>query len=46
MNKAEMMEIATIPSRETLLGMFVNVINSPIQGFVVALNSIAEKKTA
>ena len=41
-----MLEIAQIPSRETLQGMFVNVINSPIQGFVAALNQIAEQKQA
>lgn len=44
MNQSEMMEIATIPDLLVLRGMFVNVINSPIQGFVVALNAIAEKK--
>ncbi|MEK7602605.1 MAG: 50S ribosomal protein L10 [Patescibacteria group bacterium] len=38
--------IATIPPVPVLRGMFVNVINSPIQGFVIALNQIAEKKTA
>lgn len=42
----EMNEIATIPPMDTLRGMFANVINSPIQGFVVALNAIAEKKEA
>lgn len=45
-NREEMMNIATIPGREALLGMFLNVINSPIQGFAVALNAIAEKKQA
>jgi len=35
---------AMIPAREVLLGQFVNVINSPIQGLVVALSKIAEKK--
>ncbi len=45
-NKAEMTEIATIPSVPVLRGMFVNVINSPIQGFVVALSRIAEAKEA
>lgn len=40
----EMIEIASIPSLQVLRGMFVNVINSPIQGFVVALNAIADKK--
>ena len=38
-----MQEIATIPSMHTLRGMFVNIINSPIQGLAVALNAIAEK---
>ena len=41
-----MVAIATIPPVPVLRGMFVNVINSPIQGFVIALNQIAEKKTA
>jgi large subunit ribosomal protein L10 len=41
---AGMQEIATIPSIDVLRGMFVNVINSPIQGLAVALNAIAEKK--
>lgn len=45
-NKSQMEEIAKIPSMHVLRGMFVNVINSPIQGFVVALNAIADKKTA
>lgn len=40
----EMLAIATIPSRQVLLGMFVNVINSPIQGLAVALGQIAGKK--
>jgi len=44
MNKEEMMGIALIPSIDTLRGMFVNVINSPIQGFVMALSEIAKKK--
>jgi large subunit ribosomal protein L10 len=44
MDRDEMVEIATIPDETVLRGMFVNVINSPIQGFVVALNAITEKK--
>ena len=44
MNASEMTEIASIPSQQMLYGMFVNVINSPIQGFVVSLSKIAEKK--
>jgi large subunit ribosomal protein L10 len=43
MDKAEIMAIATIPPTQVLRGMFVNVINSPIQGLVLALNAIAEK---
>lgn len=43
-SKVEMMEIALIPSLDTLRGMFVNIINSPIQRMVIALNQIAEKK--
>ena len=46
MSKAEMLSIANIPSVHGLRGMFVNIINSPIQRFVIALNQIAEKKTA
>lgn len=38
--------IASIPPVPILRGMFVNVINSPIQGFVVALKAIADKKAA
>jgi large subunit ribosomal protein L10 len=43
---AEMAVIASIPTRQVLYGQFVNLINSPIQGLVVALNGIAEKKGA
>lgn len=43
-DQAKMQEIATIPSMDVLRGMFVNVINSPIQGLAVALSAIAEKK--
>jgi large subunit ribosomal protein L10 len=43
---AEMTEIATIPALPVLRGMFLNVINSPIQGLVLGLNAIAEKKQA
>ncbi len=44
-SKEEMMAIAAIPSIPVLRGMFVNVINSPIQGLVVALSGIAKKKS-
>jgi large subunit ribosomal protein L10 len=43
-NAQEMNALATIPAMPVLRGMFVNVINSPIQGFVTALSKIAEKK--
>ncbi len=42
-NQEEMTVIASIPSMQVLRGMFVNVINSPIQGLVIALNAIAVK---
>lgn len=44
MDQASMMTIATIPPREILYGQFVNIINSPIQGFVMALDQIAKKR--
>jgi len=44
LGKEEMEEIATIPSILVLRGMFVNIINSPIQGLAVALGQIAEQK--
>jgi len=44
MDKVQMTEIAQIPPRQTLLAQFVNIINSPIQGLVVGLSKIAEKK--
>ena len=44
MNKEEMMDIATIPTVTVLYGQFVNLINSPIQQFVMALGKIAEKR--
>ena len=45
-DKEEMTEIASIPPLPVLRGMFVNVINAPIQGLVISLNQIAEKKQA
>jgi len=46
MDAAAMNEIATIPPMDSLRGMFANVINSPIQGLVIALSAIADKKEA
>jgi large subunit ribosomal protein L10 len=45
MSKEEMVGIASIPSQQTLYAQFVNVINSPIQGLVMALDAISKKKT-
>lgn len=45
-DKQEMQVIASIPGMDTLRGMFVNVINSPIQGLAVALSEVAKKKEA
>ena len=42
---AGILAIATIPPVPVLRGMFVNVINSPIQGLVVALDKIREQKS-
>ena len=44
MNREEMNEITTIPPLEVLYSQFANLINSPIQGFVVALDQIAKAK--
>jgi large subunit ribosomal protein L10 len=38
--------IATIPPVPVLRGMFVNVINSPIQRFAIAMSEVAKTKTA
>lgn len=40
----EMVEIGKIPSVEVLRGQFVGLINSPIRGFVSALDQIAKQK--
>ena len=44
MNQSEMTAIAMIPPTPVLRGMFVNIINSPIQRFAIALGAIAAKK--
>ncbi|MCI0542532.1 50S ribosomal protein L10 [bacterium] len=43
-DQALMLSIATIPGREVLLGQLVNLINSPIQGFAMALSEVAKKR--
>ena len=44
MSQSEMIVISQIPSLKTLQAQFVNLINSPIQRFVLALNEIAKTK--
>jgi large subunit ribosomal protein L10 len=44
MSQSEMVSVAQIPGLKTLHAQFVNLINSPIQGFVMALSEIAQKK--
>ncbi|MBI2045803.1 MAG: 50S ribosomal protein L10 [Parcubacteria group bacterium] len=44
MNKEEMTDIAAIPTLQVLYGQVVNLINSPIQQFVMALGQIAKSK--
>ena len=44
MNKDDMTVIAQIPGLQTLRAQFVNIINSPIQGFVMVLNEFAKSK--
>lgn len=46
MDALGMKAIATIPSVPVLRGMFVNVINSPIQSMALALKAITDKKGA
>ena len=45
-NKEAITEIATIPPIEVLRGMFVNVINSPIQRLAIVTSEIAKIKEA
>ena len=44
MNKEEMLVIAQIPGLKTLHAQFVNLINSPIQGFVMTLDQVVKTK--
>ncbi len=36
--------IANLPTKDELLGMFMNCINYPIRSFAIAVNAIAEQK--
>ncbi len=44
--KDQVVAYASIPDKQTLYAQFVNLINSPIQRFVVASSEIAKKKQA
>ena len=44
LGQSEMMEIAQIPGMLQLRGMFVNLINSPIQRLAIAMGQIAESR--
>lgn len=44
--KAEVVTYASIPDKKTLYAQIVNLINSPIQRFVIATGEIAKKKQA
>jgi large subunit ribosomal protein L10 len=46
MNQSEMLVISQIPGLKTLHAQFVNLINSPIQGLVIALDAIAQGKSS
>lgn len=43
--REKMLSIATTPPLQVLRSQFVNLINSPIQGLVIVLSTIAEKKS-
>ena len=45
-DQAGMITIAQIPPKDVLRGMFVNIINSPIQRCAIALGEIAKQKQA
>jgi len=42
--QSKVLELALIPSRQTLLAQFANLVNSPIQRFVIGLNEIGKTK--
>ena len=46
MDQSEMKSIAEIPDLPVLRGMFVNMINTPLQQLAVVTNAIAEQKEA
>ena len=44
MSRAEMLEIATIPSREVLLSKIAFLLQSPLQRIAIAVNEVAKAK--
>lgn len=46
MDASAMTTIATIPPVPVLRGMFVNVLNSPMQSMAIVLGALTEKKSA
>jgi large subunit ribosomal protein L10 len=43
LDEAQVLKIASLPNRETLLAQLVGTLNSPIQGLVVTLNGTIQK---
>ena len=43
MDATQMIALSRIPSREVLLGQLLNVMNAPIQGFVMSLDQITKR---
>jgi large subunit ribosomal protein L10 len=46
LSQSEITVVAQIPATPVLRGMFVNVINSPLQRFAIALSEVAKTKNA
>lgn len=46
LSEAEIVSVASIPPVPVLRGMFVNIINSPIQRFAIALAEVGKTKSA
>jgi large subunit ribosomal protein L10 len=44
-SQAEMVAIADIPSREVLLSMLANLLQSPVQRFAVSLRAVADSRS-
>ncbi len=43
LDEAQVLKVASLPNKETLIGQFVGLLNSPIQGLVVTLNAPIQK---